>query len=224
MGQNALSENVLGGSNVAVGFSALRKATGENNIAIGTSAATNLVAGDRNIIIGNAAGQALDAGSNNIYLGHDGSTSESNVIRIGTAQTKAFIRGIRGTTTGTNDAVAVLIDSNGQLGTVSSSRRYKTDIATMGTASAGLLRLRPVTFRYRQPYEDGSTPRQYGLIAEEVAEVYPNLLVYDDTGRPETVQYRKVNAMLLNEVQRQHRQIEALTARLSEVERRLETN
>jgi len=122
------------------------------------------------------------------------------------------------------DATAVMIDSLGQLGTVSSSRRYKEDIADMASVSHGLMELRPVTFRYKQARVDGQHPLEYGLIAEEVAEVFPDIVVYDDEGRPETVQYRKVNAMLLNEVQRQHRQIEALMARLSEVERRLETN
>ena len=94
----------------------------------------------------------------------------------------------------------------------------------MGRASAGLLELRPVTFRYTQASTDGATPTQYGLIAEEVAEIYPDVVVYNDAGQAETVQYRKVNAMLLNEVQRQHRQIAALLTRLAAVERRLDTN
>ena len=94
----------------------------------------------------------------------------------------------------------------------------------MGGASAGLLELRPVTFRYTQAFTDGATPTQYGLIAEEVAEIYPDVVVYNDAGQAETVQYRKVNAMLLNEVQRQHRQIAALLTRLAAVERRLDTN
>ena len=94
----------------------------------------------------------------------------------------------------------------------------------MGRASAGLLDLRPVTFRYTQAFADGATPTQYGLIAEEVAAVYPDVVVYNDAGQAETVQYRKVNAMLLNEVQRQHRQIAALLTRLAAVERRLDTN
>ena len=148
---------------------------------------------------------------------------------VGT-QTTTFIAGVRGSTTGVADAIQVLIDSSGQLGTVSSSRRYKEDIQDMGRASAGLLDLRPVTFRYTQASTDGATPIQYGLIAEEVAAIYPDVVVYNDAGQPETVQYRKVNAMLLNEVQRQHRQIEAqqeqleaLRTRLAAVERRLDT-
>ena len=143
--------------------------------------------------------------------------------KVGT-QTTTFIAGVHGITTGVADAVDVMIDSSGQLGTVSSSRRYKKDIQDMGGASAGLLELRPVTFRYTQAFADGATPTQYGLIAEEVDEIYPDVVVYNAEGLPETVQYRKVNAMLLNEVQRQHRQIEALLTRLAVVERRLDTN
>jgi hypothetical protein len=96
----------------------------------------------------------------------------------------------------------VLINSNGQLGTVLSSQRYKEDIQSMGTASDGLLRLRPVTFRYKKPQEDGSKPVQYGLIAEEVADVYPDLVARNKEGQIETVQYYKLDAMLLNEVQK----------------------
>ena len=96
----------------------------------------------------------------------------------------------------------MLVDSNGQLGTVLSSRRYKEDIHDMGAASDGLLRLRPVTFRYKKPYADGSKPIQYGLVAEEVADVYPDLVVRGKDGKVETVQYYKLDAMLLNEVQK----------------------
>jgi len=140
----------------------------------------------------------------------------------GGSQLRAFIGGVSGVTTA--GGVGVFINGAGQLGTVVSSRRYKEDIQDMGRTSAGLLDLRPVTFRYKEAYGDGARPIQYGLVAEEVAEIYPDLVVYNEEGLPETVQYRKVNAMLLNEVQRQHRQIEALMERLSEVERRLETN
>jgi hypothetical protein len=117
--------------------------------------------------------------------------------------------------------VAVVVDSNGQLGTVNSSRRYKEDIQDMGDASSGLMKLRPVTYRYQQPYADGSKPIDYGLIAEEVEEIYPDLVAHLADGEVETVQYQKVNAMLLNEVQKQHRTIEELKARLDALERLL---
>src|SRR4030095_12854937 len=103
--------------------------------------------------------------------------------------------------------VNVLIDGNGQLGTINSSRRFKEDIRDMGGASTGLLKLRPVTFRYKEPYADGSRPLDYGLIAEEVGEVYPDLVVKSADGEVETVQYHKLTPMLLNEVQKQHEQL-----------------
>ena len=111
--------------------------------------------------------------------------------------------------TGVNNAVGVVIDANGQLGTVNSSRRFKEDIQDMRDSSSGLMRLRPVTFRYTQPYADGSRPVDYGLIAEEVAEVYPGLVVNGPDGQVETVQYHKLNAMLLNEVQKLERQAQS---------------
>ncbi len=116
-------------------------------------------------------------------------------------QTKTVIAGIRGITTGVANGIPVLIDSTGQLGTVSSSRRYKEDIEDMAGASGRLLSLRPVTFRYRQAFADGSKPIQYGLVAEEVAEVFPDLVVYNEDGEPETVKYHVLATMLLNELQ-----------------------
>ena len=151
----------------------------------------------------------LAAGSGNIYIGTEGPGIDNGTIRIGGSttfsdqaiQTKFFVSGVRGITTSNNDAVPVLIDSAGQLGTVSSSRRFKEDIRDMGDASRSLMRLRPVTFRYRNPFADGSKPVQYGLIAEEVAEVYPDLVARSADGQIETLKYQVLDAMLLNEVQ-----------------------
>jgi hypothetical protein len=147
--------------------------------------------------------------------------ADTTTIKIGTqgTQTKGFIAGIRGVTTGSNNAIAVLIDSNGQLGTVSSSRRYKDDIQPMGDVSAALLKLRPVTFRYKKPYDDGSKPIQYGLIAEEAAEVFPDLTVFNADGTPETVKYHLLPALLLNEYQRQQKII-ALQAEQAQQQRK----
>lgn len=122
-----------------------------------------------------------------------------------------FVPGVRSTTV-SSSPVAVLIDANGQLGIATSSRRYKEDIRDMGEASSGLMALRPVTYRYRDAgggVSGAARPVEYGLIAEEVADVYPDLVAHLANGEIETVQYHKVNAMLLNEVQKQHRQIEA---------------
>jgi hypothetical protein len=149
-----------------------------------------------------------------------GQTAESGVIRVGTSgtQTSFFAAGIRGVTTGSNDAVPVMIDSNGQLGTVSSSRRFKEDIQDMGEASQGLMHLRPVTFRYLKPFADGSKPMQYGLVAEEVAEVYPDLVARSADGQIETVKYQVLDSMLLNDVQRQQKEIRGLQERLRKME------
>ena len=148
-------------------------------------------------------------------------------IRIGTQgtnlinQTSFFAAGIRGVTTGNNDAIPVVIDSNGQLGTVSSSRRFKEDINDMDTVSGGLMRLRPVTFRYRKPFADGSKPIQYGLIAEEVADVYPDLVVHSADGQIETVKYQVLDSMLLNELQKEHKQVQEQAETIRVLETRL---
>ncbi len=227
-GGAALYSNTGGNNNVAIGPSALySNLTGIGNTASGTGALFANTTGNNNTALGPYAGNALTTGSNNIDIGNGGVAAEANTIRMGTAgtQTRAFIAGIRGVTTGQNNGVTVLIDSNGQLGTVSSSRRYKEDIADMGDASARLQALRPVTFHYRKPFENGDKPIQFGLIAEEVAEVFPELAVYNSEGEPETVKYQDLTPMLLNEVQkmqaaagRQEEQLKSLGARVEELE------
>jgi len=136
-------------------------------------------------------------------------------------QTSFFAAGIRGVTTGNNDAIPVVIDSNGQLGTVSSSRRFKEDIHDMDTVSSGLMRLRPVTFRYQRPFADGSKPIQYGLIAEEVADVYPDLVTHSADGQIETVKYQVLDSMLLNELQKEHKQVQEQAETIRMLETRL---
>jgi hypothetical protein len=116
-------------------------------------------------------------------------------------------------------AVAVVVDSNGQLGTASSSRRFKFDIASMGDATDGLMRLRPVRFRYLA--HGDNAPVQYGLIAEEVAEVYPELVARNKDGEVETVMYQFLAPMLLNEVQKQQKTIDRLEQRLEALEKQL---
>jgi hypothetical protein len=207
-GSFALGSNTTGQENMATGYAALNKnTTGNYNTASGGFALYNNTSGSSNVAVGDSAGYILTTGSNNIDIGNQGVAAEANTIRIGVVgtQTKAFIAGINGVTTG-GAAVAVLVDANGQLGTVSSSRRYKFDIASMGDATEGLMRLRPVTFRYLAHGEHA--PLQYGLIAEEVAEVYPELVARNKSGEVETVMYQLLAPMLLNEVQRQHGRIE----------------
>jgi anti-sigma28 factor (negative regulator of flagellin synthesis) len=123
---------------------------------------------------------------------------------------KFEIKGISGVMTAINNAVPVLIDSAGQLGTINSSRRYKEDIDNMARASDNLLTLRPVIFRYKKAIEDGDIPIQNGLIAEEVAEVFPALVVYNEHGEPETVKYHLLATLLLNELQKQRSEIQTL--------------
>jgi hypothetical protein len=204
-GEEALKSEISGNNNVAHGLQALMSHTsGDDNTAIGTQAGMNLQTGIKNLLFGKLAGQNLKSNeSSNILINHDGVTGDNNTIRIGndTDQKKAYIAGVWSRTANT-DAIPVVIDSTGNLGTVASSRRYKEDIHDMGAASDALLRLRPVTFRYKKPDGDGSKPVQYGLIAEEVAEVYPDLVVHGKDGQVETVQYYKLDAMLLNEVQK----------------------
>ncbi|MFN7977340.1 MAG: tail fiber domain-containing protein [Vicinamibacterales bacterium] len=234
IGGIALGGPAAGGArNLAVGYSTLYANAGTGNVALGYGA-LDASTGNFTIAIGDQAGNAKFGGNTyDIYIGASVGASgatESNTIRIGdTANyTRFFAGGIRGVTTGSANAVAVVIDSSGQLGTVNSSRRFKEDIRDMGDASSGLMKLRPVTYRYTQAYADGSKPIDYGLIAEEVAEVYPDLVVTSADGQIETVQYQKVNAMLLNEVQKQQRaldaqrrEIDALVARLAVLERAL---
>jgi hypothetical protein len=218
VGHDALRENT-GGRNTAVGGSSLvSNEGGSNNTALGASALENST-GHLNTALGFEAGSLLTSGDNNIYIRHGGLAAESSTTRIGSTQTRTFITGIRSVTTGNNNAVPVLIDSAGQLGTVSSSHRYKEDIHDMGAASDRLLRLRPVTFRYSKPFADGGRPVQYGLIAEEVADVFPELVVRDDEGRPETVQYHTLNVLLLNELLRLQKQVEALQEEVAALRR-----
>jgi len=145
-----------------------------------------------------------------------GLAGDSNTTRIGIAKVtqRTFIDGIRGVTTGINNAVNVVIDSAGQLGTVSSSRRFKTDIKPMDDASGSILALKPVTFRYKS--QKDAKP-QFGLIAEEVAEVNPDLVVRDENGEIYTVRYDAVNAMLLNEFLKEHKSVEDQQATIAEL-------
>ena len=220
IGYEALGANTNGGANVAIGFRALlENTTGGSNVAIGNSALSHCTHGASNIAVGMEAGLSVTTGSNNVFIDNQGVAGDSDTIRIGDDhKLRTFIDGIRGVTTGHSNAVDVMIDSDGQLGTVSSSRRFKWDIRDMADASDRLMQLRPVTFRYNQAYADGSQPIQYGLIAEEVAEVYPDLVVHGADGQVETVQYWKLAPMMLNEIQKLKAENAELEARLLAIE------
>src|SRR5262249_55194367 len=153
-------------------------------------------------------GATLTNGSNNIYIGSVSGTSiESQTIRIGKTQTQAFIAGINAASV--SDAQVMIDTTTGQLGIVTSSARYKRDIEAIANRSEGLLKLRPVTFSYK---DDTATAPHYGLIAEEVATVYPELVTHTATGEVQTVKYHELIPMLLNELQRQQRELAELRA------------
>jgi hypothetical protein len=234
-GAQALEDNTTGSGNTAMGRSALiGNTTGDTNTAIGINALQNNTIGTNNIALGGGAGAFLTTGDDNIHIGNFGVADESGTIRIGSEfQSRTFIGAIRGVTTGVADAVNVVVDSNGQLGTMSSSRRFKHAIQPMDKASESILALKPVVFHYNS---DAKGTPQFGLIAEEVAAVNPGLVVRDKNGEIYTVRYEAVNAMLLNEFLKEHRknqeqeatiahqqkQIEALTVGLQKVSAQLE--
>ena len=251
-GANALFKNTTGFNNMANGFEALfRNTTGNNNTADGFRALHNSTTGSFNIALGNLAGNNLTMGSNNIDIGNAGVAGESATVRIGTAgtHTATFIAGISGATV--INGVQVMVNPDGKLGTMLSSARFKEAIKPMDKASEAILALKPVTFRYKQELDpDGVL--QFGLVAEEVDKVSPDLVIRDPDGKVNTVRYEAVNAMLLNEFLKAHRkmqeqeatitqlksgaakkeaiaahqqkQIEALTAGLQKVSAQLETS
>jgi hypothetical protein len=221
IGGETLLDNTQGSDNTAAGRFALRhNISGDGNTAYGLDALVNTTGND-NTALGVEAGANLDTGDNNIDIGANvtGVAGESNTIRIGNTNiTDTFVRGIsRATAAG---GAAVFVASNGHLGTMTSSARFKDEIKPMGNASEAILALRPVSFRYKKEIDPQGMP-EFGLIAEEVEKVNPDLITRDKEGKPYTVRYEQVNAMLLNEFLKAHRkmeqeqnQIDALTARL----------
>jgi hypothetical protein len=160
----------------------------------------------------------VSTGSDNILIGADnrGKAVDNGVIRIGVSanQRRHLLPVSEASPTGLANATAVFIDGNGQLGTIKSSREVKEDIQPMGSFSERLLALRPVTFRYKEPSDDGTKPVQFGLVAEEVAKAFPELVIYDEKGKPETVRYELIATMLLNEFQKERSATQAELAKL----------
>jgi hypothetical protein len=198
-GLSALSSNTTGFNNTANGWHALQMTTGSNNIAVGAEAGINLT-----------------SGNNNIDIGNPGVAGESRHIRIGTnpVHTVTFIAGISGATVPAG--VGVIVGTNGKLGTVVSSARYKDAIKPMDEASEAILALKPVTFHYKKELDPDGIP-QFGLVAEDVEKVNPDLVARDDEGKPYTVRYEAVNAMLLNEFLKEHRTVQEQKATIAQL-------
>jgi hypothetical protein len=229
VGTDALVHNDTGSFNEAMGVNALASNdSGFYNIAIGDDTLSNNVSGSRNIIVGGfGAGFNIVAGSNNIYIGPgvsaNGPSDESGTIRIrdsapaaGGATSQVFFAGIDGSTVGAVNA-PVLINPNGQLGTGVSSARFKKDIDPMGRTSEAIFSLKPVTFHYKG---DTTNTPQCGLIAEEVAKVNPALILTDKEGKPYSVRYEHINAMLLNEFLKEHHQVQEQGRKLEAQDRK----
>ena len=208
-GFQALSHNTTGANNTAIGYNALLNNNGSSNIAVGSNAGANLTSGN----------------NNNIDIGNGGVQGESNTIRIGSAQLRTFVKGISGAAV---SGATVVINAGGQLGVSASSARFKDKIKPMEKASEAILGLKPVTFRYKKEIDPDSIP-QFGLVAEDVAKVSSDLVTHDGDGKPFTVRYDTINAMLLNEFLKEHRkvqelekQVEKLTVGLQKVSDELE--
>jgi hypothetical protein len=212
-----------GSQNTVLGSAALdSNTTGSSNVAIGYHALTNVTTGTNNIGIGTNVGSGISSGSNNIYIGNAGFSNESGQIRIGTVEnitSGTVIVGISGFSS--IGGAPVYVNGGGRLGTsTASSASVKKDIHDIGTESDRLMNLRPVAFRYKPEYDPAEVP-QYGLIAEEVAEVYPDLVECDSSGRPQGVRYHLLAPLLLNEVQKQRRTIAEQRAELDAVKAKL---
>jgi hypothetical protein len=221
VGWSALTNNT-GSTNTAVGSTALaNNTTGHDNIAEGFEALANNRSGSSNIALGSNAGINLTTGNNNIDIGAPGAAGEANTIRIGKSgtQKKTFVAGIRGVTVASG--VGVIVGTSGQLGTVVSSARFKEAIKPMDKSSEAILALKPVTFRYKEELDPDKIP-QFGLVAEEVEKVNPDLVVRGEDGKVMTVRYEAVNAMLLNEFLKEHRKVQQLEANALEQQKQIE--
>jgi hypothetical protein len=214
VGVRALYSNIggvlfAGGGNTAIGLNALEdNSTGAFNTANGAAALSSNTTGNANIALGLQAGENLTTGDGNIDIGNRGVAGEGGTIRIGTQgiQTKTFMAGINGAAV---MGGAVKVNAAGQLGTAPSSQRFKTEIKPMDTASEAIHALKPVTFLYKQEIDPEGIP-QFGLVAEEVEKVNPDLVARDEKGEIYTVRYEAVNAMLLNEFLKEHRTVQEL--------------
>ena len=216
-GYLAANQNTSGARNTATGaFALIANTAGNRNSAFGNGALEDNTIGDRNTALGNNAGSNNTSGDDSIFINNDGNSSDDATIKIGTqgTQQSTFVAGIHSALVAGATGMAVLADATGKLGTAVSSRRFKQDIQDVGPLADRLLELRPVSFRYREHAEaDSGASVQFGLIAEEVAEVFPELVVFDGEGRPQTVKYHLLSTLLLSELQEQELRVERLRAR-----------
>ena len=221
-GAGALFNNTIGAGNTASGFQALNFNSGSGNTAIGYQALEHNTTGANNIALGTLAGSVVTAGDDNIDIGNFGFAGDSGTIRIGdnVLHGATYIAGISGVTVG--NGMAVIIDTNGHLGTIVSSRRFKKGIKPMDDASERLFLLKPVVFRYNEEIDPAGIS-QFGLVAEDVEKVSPDLVVRDKEGKPYTVRYEQVNAMLLNEFLKEHQRVRDLEATVAHQRRDFET-
>jgi len=224
IGADALSNNVIGSSNTAVGIGALFSNTGNSNTAVGDNALSANTLGDHNTAVGLQALFNNTTGGSNVAVGVNagtGVTTASNVICIGAqganVSNSCYIGNIFGATSG---GAAVLISSDGKLGTNTSSQRFKDDIKPMHNASEVLYALKPVTFRYKKEI-DPEGRSQCGLVAEDVEKINPDLIVRDKEGKPYSVRYDQVNAMLLNEFIKEHKTFVEQQRQISEFNSRV---
>jgi hypothetical protein len=222
VGTDALGDNVSGNDNTAIGYHALIRSTGQNNTGIGSGALGNNTSGISNTAIGDGALADDSTGGGNIALGYaagNNVTTASNVICIGiegnNVDNACYIGQIFGSTV---SASAVFVNSNGRLGTMTSSKRFKQDIKPMDNVSEGLYSLKPVSFRYKKEF-DPAGASQLGLVAEDVEKVNPDLIIHDKEGKPYTVRYEQINTMLLNEFLKEHRKVEKLEATVAQQQR-----
>ena len=225
-GDYALFNLTTGTRNTAIGFWALNtNTTGGKNTAIGFQALVDNTTGNNNIALGYAAG-IFTAGDNNIHIGNVGA-QESDTIRIGTVaglgirefQSNTYIAGIIGVTIA--GGVPVIIDANGHLGSTTSSERFKDEIKPMDKASEAILVLKPVTFHYKKEIDPDGIP-QFGLVAEQVEKVNPDLVVRDKEGKPYSVRYDQVNAMLLNEFLKEHKTVQEQGETIARLQKQIE--
>jgi Chaperone of endosialidase len=208
IGNNALQNNIGGNNNTANGAAALfSNTTGAGNTAMGQDALTNNTAGSNNTAIGVEAGSNQTTGSSNVYIG-------AGMSGVAGENSACYIASIFGQTSA--NGVPVLINSNNQLGTVTSSKRFKENIKSMDKASEALFSLKPVSFRYKNEIDPAGTA-QLGLVAEDVEKINPALVVHDKQGKPYSVRYDQVNAMLLNEFLKEHRKVEKLEATVADL-------